>query len=170
MKKKRRPGAPITLSDEIQKKIVNGLAAGNYICTVCDWAGIGVTTFYYWMERGKDALAAGKKVKPEERQFIEFLKAVQKAQAEAEMKLVMSIEKQANGRPAEFNNAGEKIRSEIPADWRAAGWILERKFQDRWGRREQVKVFEAEEGESFKPDGSYEKFLESIEKIERKKK
>lgn len=155
-KKKKKRGRPIELTPEVQKKIILALSGGNYIHTACQWAGIGLRTFYDWLEWGE------KKKAPE---FIAFSQAVENAQAEAEMKLISSIEKQANGRKAKYQD-GKLIEAEISSDWRAGAWILERKFPDRWGKRDQVKLYEAEKGEDFRPDGSYEKMLDIIHEIE----
>ena len=151
-KKARKRGRKTIFTPEIQNRIVQSLLACNYVETACAFAGIGVTAFYDWLNRG----ARGQKP------FDEFSKAVRDAQAQAEMKLIISIEKKANGRAPKFDMKGKVIEQAIESDWRAGAWILERKFPERWGKRDQVKLYEAKTGEDFRPDGSYERMLEQI--------
>ena len=160
-KSKRRVGAPTVLTTENQKKLFQAILAGNNIITACLYAGIGKTTYYEWMEKGEN----GDPV------YIGFAEAMRDALAQCEMKLVMAIDKHAVGRAAQFDKENVRlIQDGIPPDWKAAAWMLERKFPDRWGKRDQVKVFGAEKGEDFRPDGSYEKFLETIQRLDSKTK
>ena len=57
-----------------------------------------------------------------ENDYQEFQEAVQKAEAEAEQRNVAIIE------------------SAAPKNWQAAAWWLERKFFDRWGRKERREL------------------------------
>ena len=41
------------------------------------------------------------------------------------------------------------IAAEMPKDWKAAAWYLERKFHDRWGRRERQDVTMTEPSEDL---------------------
>lgn len=137
-RKRKRKGAPTLLTPEIQKKICSALNNGNFIETACEYAGIGKTTFYLWLEKGEQG-------RPE---YVDFMNSVRASIAQGEMRLVMAIHKK------------------IDVDWKAAQYMLTCKFPERWGKKEQLKVFEAEQGEAFKPDGAYEKMLEAIQKIE----
>lgn len=105
-------GRPTKLTPEVQDRIIQALKAGNYVETAAEYAGIGKTTFYRWMEQGKQASRGI---------YREFRDAVMRARAEAEARNVAIIQKAA------------------PDDWRAAAWWLERAFPDRWGPRQKLE-------------------------------
>lgn len=120
-------GRPTKLTPELQEEICKAIRAGNYIETAAAFAGISKNTLYEWMKRGareKERLAKNPraKVKKSEAPFVEFSDAVEKALAAAEVRDVMLI-----GKAAE-------------TQWQAAAWRLERKFPERWGRKERLEV------------------------------
>jgi len=102
-------GRPTKLTPEVQKQICDAIEAGNYIETAAQYAGIEKSTLYSWLKEGARAKSGKKK---------EFSNAVKKALAKSEMRDVFII-----GKAAEQN-------------WQAAAWRLERKFPDKWGRKE----------------------------------
>jgi len=108
-------GRPTKLTPELQRKITDAIRAGNYMETAAAYAGIHKDTLYAWLKRG----ARDKSPKSPYRQFSD---AVEKALAEAEVRDVALIAK-----------AAEK-------EWQAAAWRLERKFPDRWGRKDRVQA------------------------------
>lgn len=119
---------PSKINPKIQAKICDAIRAGNYIETAAAHAGINKSTLYEWMKRGareKDRVerAGGRaKVKKSEAEFVEFSNAVEKALADAEVRDVMIVANAAT------------------TDWRAAAWRLERKFPDKWGRKDKVQA------------------------------
>ena len=104
-------GRPTKLSDERQAQIVADVRAGNYAEVAAKRAGIGETTFYRWMRWGE----AGRV------RYRQFRQAIQDAEGHAEVRAVTLI------------------ATEMSMDWKAAAWYLERKFHDRWGRRERLE-------------------------------
>lgn len=115
-------GRPSKISNEIKHKIITAIRAGNYIETASAYAGISKNTLYDWLRRGeREKQRAEKnpryKIRKSEQPFVDFSDAVEKALAEAEVRDVAIIAK-----------ASEE-------QWQAAAWRLERKFPDRWGRR-----------------------------------
>lgn len=108
-------GRPSKLTPEAQARIIEALRAGNYQESAAAYAGVGVATFYRWMERGKRDDA--------EPEYREFREAVERARAEAEVR-----------------NVGLIQRSASEGTWQAAAWFLERSFPNRWGRRERHEV------------------------------
>lgn len=117
-------GRPTKLTPEIQERIVNAIRTGNYLETAAEYGGVCKVTFYEWMKRGKkekERLAEDgrKKVRQSERDFVNFLNAVTRARAEAEVRNVTIIQKAAQ------------------EDWRASAWYLEQSFQDTWGHKKQ---------------------------------
>ncbi len=108
-------GRPSKLTPELQEKIVTAIRAGNYIETAAAYAGVSKDTLYAWLKRGGREVSA-------KSPYHRFSDAVEKALADAEMRDVLLI-----GKAAEEN-------------WQAAAWRLERKFSDRWGRKDHVRA------------------------------
>ena len=108
---KHAGGRPTKLTPELSKQICDYVRMGNYVETAAALAGISKDSLYRWLKKGavaKSGLLKG------------FSDAVQKAQAEAEARDVGLIGKAAKDQ------------------WQAAAWRLERKFPDRWGRKDKM--------------------------------
>ncbi len=106
------PGRQSKLTPERQERIVALIAAGNYGVTACRAAGIAYQTYLNWLERGRQET---------EGPYVNFLAAITRAEADAEQRLV------------------EQIAAAVPTDWRAGAHLLERRYPDRWGRKERVE-------------------------------
>lgn len=118
---------PTKLTPEIQEKICNAIRAGNYIETAAAYSGVAKSTVFDWMRRGaREKERVGKntraRIRKKEVPYVEFSDAVEKALADAE---VIDV---------------DIIRRAAKENWQAAAWRLERKFPDRWGRREKVEA------------------------------
>jgi transposase len=116
---------PTKLTPELQVKIVEALKMGNYIETAAALAGINKTTIYEWLKRGARELERvennpNAKIRKDEERFVVFSNAVKKAQAEAEQRDVLIIAKASQ------------------SDWKASAWRLERKYPQRWGRKDRL--------------------------------
>lgn len=114
---------PTKFTPEIQEEIIKVIRAGNYIETASAYVGLDKSTLYDWLKRGRrerERVSKNPKarIKKSEKNFVEFSNAVEKALAYAEIRDVAII-----GKAAEEN-------------WQAAAWRLERKFHDRWGRKD----------------------------------
>lgn len=112
--KKRKPGRPTKLTPEIQDKICDYLKMGNFIDTSCKLVGIHKDTFFEWMKRGREAKR--KSI------YQDFFFAVEEAQGFGEARHVAIVSK-----------AGE-------FDWHASAWMLERKFPEKYGRKDKVDL------------------------------
>ena len=112
-KPKRPNGRPPEINDAVVHKIVTAIRAGNYMETAATFAGIAKPTLYYWLKKGN---------KEKSGVYRDFLNSVNKALAEAEMRDVLNIDKAAG-----------------TGQWQASAWRLERKFPDRWGRKDRVE-------------------------------
>jgi transposase len=100
------------LTPEVQERLCSAVRAGNYLQAACAYAGISVQTLSTWVKRGR-----------ERRQpYLDFLETLQKAKADAEVAVVALW------------------RQQIPDNWQAARAFLERRFPDRWGRKDTHKV------------------------------
>ncbi len=105
---------PTKLTPTVHEIIVLALASGCYRETAAQHAGIGVSTFYRWMEQGEADVEQNKNTPHRE-----LWEAINKAEADAEVQAVALIRKAAMQ----------------PRSWQAAAWLLERKKPDQWGRR-----------------------------------
>jgi len=120
-------GRPEKLTPKIQDEIIKVIRSGNYIETACAYVGINKTTFYDWLRKGareKDRVESNPRarVKKDLKKYVDFSNEVEKALAHAEIRDVAIIGK-----------AAEK-------EWQAAAWRLERKFPDRWGRKDKYAL------------------------------
>jgi len=114
---KKKGGRPTKLTEATLARFIALVRAGNY--GTCAAAAIGIKrqVFYRWLERGAADEAAGRNTI-----FARFNTAYAQASAEAEAGCVATI------RRASTDN------------WTAAAWLLERKFPDRWSRKERMEV------------------------------
>jgi len=103
---------PIDLTPELQETVVGALRAGNYIETAAALVGIHHDTLREWVKKGRRG----------DPRYEEFASAVAQAIASAEARDLAVIGKAA----------GEH--------WQAAAWRLERRFNDRWGRKNDVAL------------------------------
>ena len=99
------------LTPEVQELIVDGINAGLTFGLTCARAGVHPATFYRWLEKGEAAKSGV---------FSEFCDTVSRAKADSALRLVSQITLQA------------------PTDWRAAAFLLERRFPDDYGKRTEV--------------------------------
>ena len=102
---------PTKLTPDVQELIVVGINAGLTFGLTCARAGVNPATFYRWLEKGETAKSGA---------FREFCDTVSRAKADSAMRLVSQITLQA------------------PTDWRAAAFLLERRFPDDYGKRSEV--------------------------------
>jgi len=100
------------LTKTLQKKICEGVLAGNYPVTAAKAAGISHQTYYNWMERGKSG----------EEPFDAFAEAVEHAEAVAEREMVEIVREAASTK-----------------QWAAAMTWLERRHSDRWSRHDMIR-------------------------------
>ena len=112
-KEDRRVGRPTKLTPEVQEAIVTAVLAGSYLETAAAAAGINRDTLYHWLRTGARSNGGIQRA---------FSDAVKKALAESEIRL------------------GAFVRRAAPVEWQAAAWMLERKFPDRYGRREKITI------------------------------
>lgn len=104
---------PTKLTDATQARFLEALELGLPYELCSEYAGISATTFYDWMNRGK--------AEPGSRhaEFSDAVKAAQGASAASAM-----------ARIREASDNGQ---------WQAAAWILERRFPQHFGRRQQIE-------------------------------
>lgn len=105
---------PSKLTPEITERICMAIRAGNYAKVAAAMAGISETTYYKWLEMAE--LPNAKK------EYKEFRESIERAEAEAEVVAIARIRQAADN-----------------GDWKAAGWYLERKHGERWGRNDKLR-------------------------------
>lgn len=98
-------GQPTKCTPETQERICQLIRAGTTVEVAAEASGIAASTYYGWMQRGQ-----GK-----EQPWRDFREAVERARAEAEAVLV-----------------GRVSRAAQSGSWRAATWLLERQWPERW--------------------------------------
>jgi len=136
-----KTGRPTKLTPEVQDAILRALRAGNYMETAAAFGGVHKDTLYDWLKRGRADIVKGK----EDGLYASFVRALDKAVADGEVRDVAIIAEAAQGRPAQLDRDGNVIRAAVPPQWTASAWRLERRWPKKWGRFDRVGV-EGSEG------------------------
>jgi hypothetical protein len=108
-------GRPSLLTDELTMQLCQAIAAGNYLETACQFAGVRVGTVREWIFMG---VRAEDPTDP----YAVFATAIKKAEAQAEIQGVM------------------RIRKASEESWQAMAWWLERARKPRWSQHVQIDV------------------------------
>src|SRR5436190_12216897 len=95
-----KKGRPSLLSSSLQKRICKLLREGCDIKSACNICDIGERTYHEWKERGEKG----------ERPFDSFFSAASRARDAHKAQLL------------------KRIDAATKADWKAAAWLLERRF------------------------------------------
>ena len=110
------------LTKKLIEEAVKWIKAGNYACVVCEYLGIGESTWYSWLSEGEKYRKQLEEENPEintgNEIYLEFAEAIKIAQSEAEIRNVTIIQTAAKD------------------TWQAAAWYLERKHKDRWANKQ----------------------------------
>lgn len=149
-----KTGRPSKLDAERKKKLFEALKRGATIAVACQSAGVSDRTVSEWIRRGE-----GRDRRKSTKEYAEFAVQVQKAIADSEMALLTKVQQGARN------------------DWRAASWILERRFSERWASTQKVEVRVQEQMtelindfydglESELPPETYEQVLAAITRLE----
>jgi rubrerythrin len=118
-------GRPTKLTPDLQRQVCDTLRRGAYLETAAALAGVDRTTLQEWLRRGR---------REDDGPYVEFSRAVQSAQAEAEMRDLDRVDAAAEA-----------------GTWQASAWRLERRSPERWGRRTSVKLEAPAEGDDDAP-------------------
>lgn len=124
---------PNKCTKERTKKISDAVRAGAYPAVAAQMSGIGERTFYDWMRKGRNG----------DPEYANFYDSVKDAESEAEIANVALIRQAA-----------------MAGTWTAAAWWLERKFPDRWGRKDRVQAQVTTTHTTVDPKTSVEQILE----------
>lgn len=117
-------GRPTKLNEARAAQIVNMVRGGSFALVAARANGIHQATYHAWMARGRDAERDddGHCVNPDDQLYADFHDSVKDAEAAAEVQSIALIRQSANN-----------------GTWQAAAWYLERKYPDRWGRKDHVR-------------------------------
>ncbi|MAF25753.1 hypothetical protein CL634_09305 [bacterium] len=99
-------------TDERKLKILEALSLGCTHELAAKYAGIGESTFYLWLARGREG----------REEYIDFLEAVKRTEAKCAVGALSIIIGQARGREAKDG------KEAIQPKWQAAAWLLERRY------------------------------------------
>jgi hypothetical protein len=138
------------LTPQVHECIVECIKAGSYQVVAAHSAGIGMTTFRTWLERGEmeeARIAEGFDPNPDEAKFLQFKKDVEIARAQAEIESVEVV-----------RQAGRN------GTWQAAAWYLERSFPQRWSKTSFEEIVEEKKGAD--PDLALTKLLARLEALD----
>ena len=113
---------PTKLTLDTQSKIEQAIRMGATYELAAQYGGIAYNTFNEWRKRGLAEIErvdgnARAKIRAEERPFVEFYEAIQKAEGDAAVGWLAKIEKAAND-----------------GSWQAAAWKLERRYPENYNR------------------------------------
>jgi len=113
------------------------ISAGNHLTTACKAAGVSWDRFHRWREA---AIKGDPVLRP-------FLDMIERAEAAAEMRALAIITEAAEGTPVTRKKTATtttgKTYSETETieqkDWRAAAFVLEHRFQERYARMRKLQ-------------------------------
>ena len=104
-------GRKSKLTTELIEKISTEIENGSYQKVAARKCGVGESTFYAWMEKAEGGVGG---------QFQELMEAVKNASAVAESRAIQTI---------------------LADDsWQSKAWYLERRFPERWGRKDRLEA------------------------------
>lgn len=107
---------PYTISPQQRLLLVQAIQQGNTFTAACRLAGVSPHTFKTWMMKGGDPESdSDEKSSDPQEPYKSFAEDVRRAEAESETVLV------------------GRIRGHSTTDWKAASWLLQRRFRDTWG-------------------------------------
>lgn len=105
-------GRKTKLEDDIQQRLILAIERGLSIEDACEYAGITKKTYYNWLNKDITQI----KDDEERKKFLHFLHNIKKAQSECQMYCLDFIMKDKS--------------------WQSKAWLLERRFPDRWAKKD----------------------------------
>lgn len=134
-------GRTSKLTKEVQQRITQAIRVGMTYERACAVAGICFQTYRNWQLRGEREKSG---------MYFDFLEAVKKAEAEAELMHLSAILKASKGgdeiREVRRTIVDGQVVNEVvslrptQAQWQASAWLLERRYPERYRRRDDAQT------------------------------
>lgn len=122
---------PSKFSDAAIQECLRNLRLGLPRRTAAALAGWSSSALDSYLTQGRAALAAGNPDDAKAR----FVVAVRRAEAEAKRAALAIIVRAAQGLDAVLDEQGRIVTPAKEGDWRAAAWLLERRWPEQYGPR-----------------------------------
>lgn len=101
-------GRSTIFDEETANRVIEGVGRGLTFANAAALAGISYSTLNRWRKRGRNSTR--------DDEFRDFWKRLERAKGEAALRLLNCVNSAAEG-----------------GDWKAATWILERRYSNEWG-------------------------------------
>lgn len=105
-------GRKTLLYSESKDRLLDAITKGLTINDACEYAGISEQTYYNWLNKDVSSI----KNEEDKKKYLEFLESLKKAQSECQMYCLDFIMKDKS--------------------WQSKAWVLERRFPDRWAKKD----------------------------------
>jgi len=112
----------IRLTEQVESEILLQLRRGSHLETAFALARIPGQTYRAWLSQARESLdkvQRGEYITERRKKLIRFLAKVEQAQAQAEQRLIMSVQDAANS-----------------GQWQAAVALLERRHPEKWAKQQ----------------------------------
>lgn len=97
---------------DLADRFIELIEEGHYYNTACNMVGWNYDSVMQWLDKGSRGV---------DKDYYDWWCRVKQAEANAEVSL------------------HEKIAAHHAEDWKSVAWVMERRFADRWGRREAIR-------------------------------
>lgn len=118
---KKPVGCPPLFTEDRANRVLEAVRRGLTYKQAAAYAGISYSTLNRWRIEGRKRAESGNG--DEGSEICKFWKALQEANGEAAFRLVGRVDAAAEA-----------------GDWKAATWILERRFPDQWGKERGIEL------------------------------
>lgn len=121
------------LNESVRQRFLLAIKFGASYETACRHAGVSTSAWNNWVQRAE----AGRG------EYREFVAAVRDAEADLQLQALGIIRAVAQGEVIQRNSSGGVLKK-LPANWKAAAWILERRFPADFSQRLEAKIEKTE--------------------------
>jgi len=111
-------GRRTILNQDIINRISEAIKKGHFIEDACILAGVSKQAYYTWLERATQTIELGQEIPEEDKVYVDFHYAVQKAEAELKDRIYVEIQDMVAKRNS----------------WEGQFRFLESRFQSQWQR------------------------------------
>jgi hypothetical protein len=147
--RRRGRGRPRKLTAEVEEKLLQATEAGSPVELAAEFAGIGRSTFTFWMQWGHDEFEDrqnGLTPDHSKDEYVRLFRAITEARAKAAVSGVVLVNRVARGGavteetvkkykdPTTGAVVEEKTVKRTAPDWRAAAWMLEKQHRNFFGK------------------------------------